>query len=145
TAYDIPILFLLAASGISVLVADDHRAALGLYRAYFIEPVALFYVAVGVLRNTAHLKRLVAALAVGSSAFALLNLAVFYRALLLNAVLVGDAPNALYGNANYVAMYMEPPFAFAVALLLLGNRLRWQALGAAWAAVTGASLVATFS
>src|SRR5205823_409134 len=106
--------------------------ALGLYRAYFLEPIALFYVAIDVLRRSAHLQRLVVAFAIGSSAFAALNLAVFYRALIANAVLVGNAPNALYGDANYVAMYMEPAFAIAAGLVLLGQTLRWKALGAAW-------------
>src|SRR5206468_3479991 len=38
TAYDILIAVLLVAGAISVVVATDHRGALGLYRAYFLEP-----------------------------------------------------------------------------------------------------------
>ena len=145
TAYDIAVLVLLGAGAVSVIVAGDHRGALGLYRAYFLEPVALFYVAVDVLRRTDHLQRLVVAFAAGSSAFAVLNLVVFYQALIANAVLVGNAPNALYGDANYVAMYMEPPFAIAAALVLLGQSTRWKALGAGWLLLTGAALLTSFS
>jgi len=133
---------LLVAGAISVLVASDHRVALGLYRAYFIEPVALFYVAADLLDREEHMQRLVLALAVGSSAFALINLEVFTRAVLAHDVHVGVAPNALYGNANYVAMYLEPPFALAAGLLLLGHGRRWKLVGAIWLAIVGAALVA---
>jgi O-antigen ligase len=145
TAYDLPIGLLLTAGAISVVVADDHRGALGLYRAYFLEPVALFYVAIDVLRRGEHLQRLVVALATGSSAFAVLNLVVFYQALAANAVHVGYAPSALYGDANYVALYMEPPFALAAALVMLGQGWRWKATGVVWLALTGAAIVTSFS
>jgi O-antigen ligase len=145
TAIDVPVLVLLAAGAVSVLVAADHAAALGLYRAYFLEPIAVFYVAVDLLKGKAHLQRLAFAFAAGSSAFAVLNLVVFARALLAQAVNVGYAPNALYGDANYVAMYMEPPFALAAGFLLLGRGLRWKLFGGIWLALTGAALLATFS
>jgi O-antigen ligase len=145
TSYDLAILVLLAAGALSVAVASDHRAALGLYRAYFIEPVAVFYVAVDLLRRTAHLQRLILAFAAGSSAFAILNLVVFYQAVAADAVYVGVAPNALYGDANYVAMYMEPPFALAVALVLLGHSWRWRLAGAVWLGLTSIALLASFS
>ena len=51
TPFDIPILALLAAGVVAVFVAGDHRGALGLYRAYFLEPIALFYVAVDLVRR----------------------------------------------------------------------------------------------
>ena len=43
TPLDIPILLLIAAASISVFIPPDTRAALGLYRAFFIEPVLIFY------------------------------------------------------------------------------------------------------
>ncbi len=145
TAYDLPVIVLLAAGAISVVVAPDRVVAAGLYRAYFIEPAALFYVAVDLLKGEQHLRRSVLAFAAGSSTFAVLNLSVFARALLAHSVDVGFAPNALYGDANYVAMYMEPPFALAAGFLLLSRELRWRLFGGIWVAITGASLVATFS
>ena len=145
TPLDIPIAVLLVAGAVSVAVAEDHRGALGLYRAYFIEPVLLYYVAVDLLRTDVDLKRLVLAFAIGSSAFAVMNLVVFYQALMANTVRVGAAPSALYGDANYVAMYMEPPFALGVALLVLGKNASWKALGAGWAVLTGAALLVSFS
>jgi O-antigen ligase len=145
TAYDIPIIVLLVAGAVSVLVASDHRAALGLYRAYFIEPVALYYVAADLLNREGHMQRVLLALAVGSSAFALINLEVFTRAVLAHDVHVGVAPNALYGNANYVAMYLEPPVALAAGLLFLGRNWRWKLAGAVWLAIVGSALMVMFS
>jgi len=40
------------------------------------------------------------------------------QALLNHSFHVGSAPNALYGDANYVAMYLEPPVALAAGLVL---------------------------
>src|SRR2546430_17189473 len=40
----LPALAFIAAGALSVLVSGDHRAALGLYRAYFIEPGAFFLI-----------------------------------------------------------------------------------------------------
>jgi len=145
TPYDIPILLLLVAGAIAVFVAKDHRGALGLYRAYFVEPIAIFYVAVDVVRRTDHVRQLLLAFAAGSSAFAVLNLIVFARALIAHDVHVGAAPNALYMDANYVAMYLEPPVAIAAGLVLFGDSPRWRWLGATWLAITGSALVLMFS
>jgi O-antigen ligase len=145
TLYDIPILLLLLAGAISVLVATDRVTALGLYRAFFIEPVALFYVGVDVLRRREEIGRLLLAFAAGSSAFAVLNMIAFTRALAANAVNVGNAPTALYSNPNYVAMYMEPPVALATGLVLFATTSRWRWLGVAWLAITGVALMLTFS
>ena len=145
TPYDIPIILLLVAGAISVLVAKDHRAALGLYRAFFVEPVAIFYVAVDLIRRSDHVQRMVVGFAIGSSAFAVVNLVIFTRALLAHAVNVGYAPTALYGDPNYVAMYLEPPIALAAGLLLFGPTPRWKLIGGAWLAITGPALVVMFS
>ena len=145
TGYEIPIALLLLAGAISVLVAQDHRGALGLYRAYFIEAVAVFYIAVDLIRRSEEVQQLELAFAIGSSLFALLNLVVFGQAVLAHNVHVGTAPNALYGDANYVAMYLEPPVALAVGLLIFGTTPRWRLIGGAWVLITGVALILTFS
>ena len=145
TPYDIPILALLLAGAIAVAVPVDHRAALGLYRAYFIEPVAIFYVATDLLRGEQNLGRAVVSFAIGSSLFAVLNLVVVAQALLHHTFHVGSAPNALYGDANYVAMYLEPAVAFAMAVFLFGRTPRWRWLGAVWLPITGLALLLTLS
>src|SRR5579864_9537760 len=52
TRYDLPIAILLLAGAIAIFVAKDHRGALGLYRAYFVEAVAIFYIAVDLVRRS---------------------------------------------------------------------------------------------
>jgi O-antigen ligase len=145
TPLDIPILLLLLAGAISVFVARDHRGALGLYRAYFVEPVAVFYVAVDLLRRIEDLGRALLALAAGSSAFAILNLIVFAQTVANHQLIVGSPPSALYGDSNYVAMYLEPPVALAAGLVLFASNSRWRWLGAGWLAITGTALFVMFS
>ena len=94
TPFDIPIVLLIVAASISVFLPPDHRAALGLYRAFFIEPVLIFYVAVDVLRGEQYLRRAVISFAVGSSLLAFLNLVAVAQALLHHTFHVGGAPNA---------------------------------------------------
>lgn len=146
TRLDIPIVLLLVAAGISVVVAKDHRAALGLYRAFFLEPVALYYVGVDVLRRTDDFKRLLVGLAIGSSIFAVLNVYVFLKAYLPHhTVSIGAAPNALYMDANYVAMYFDPIIALATGIVLFGGSARWRLFGAAWLAISVTASMVMFS
>src|SRR5207244_3027736 len=51
TPYTIPIVLLLIAGVIGIGVAPDPIRALGIYRAYFIEAIAIFYIAIDVLRT----------------------------------------------------------------------------------------------
>jgi len=145
TRYDIPVILLLVAGAIAIFVAKDHRAALGLYRAYFVEPVAVFYVAVDLLKGTEHRMSAVLAFAVGSSVFAALNLVAFGQALAAHHVSVGLAPHALYDDANPVAMYLEPPFALAAAFLFFGQTSRLKLMGLVWLAFVGSALLVMFS
>lgn len=145
TPYDIPIVLLVVAATIAVFLPPDHRAAIGLYRAFFIEPVLIFYVAVDVLRGERHLRRAALSFAMGSSLLAVLNLIAAEQALVHHTFHVGGAPNAVYGDANYVAMYLEPPVAFALAVLLFDRAPRWRWLGGIWLAITGLALLLTLS
>ena len=145
TPFDIPIVLLILAATIAVFIPQDKRAALGLYRAFFIEPVLIFYLAADLLRGERNLRRAVISLAIGSSLFAILNLIAVAQALVNHTFHVGSAPNALYGDANYVAMYLEPPVAFAVAVFLFDRSPRWRWLGAIWLPITGLALLLTLS
>jgi O-antigen ligase len=145
TPYDFPILFLLLAATIAVFVASDRRGALGLYRAFFIEPVLIFYVAVDLLRRTEAIGRVLLSFAIGSSAFAVLNIVAFGRALVADQVQVGAAPSAIYGDSNYVAMYLEPPVAIALGLVLFAGIPRWRRIGFVWLLITVLALLLSFS
>ena len=145
TPFDVPIVLLLVAGAIAVFVPKDHVAAAGLYRAFFVEPVLLFYVASDLFRDRSTLARALIAFAIGSSLFAFLNFGAFAIALQASAVHVGDAPTALYNNPNYVAMYMEPAVALATGFLLFAMTPRLRMFGIAWLAISGLALMLTFS
>ncbi len=121
TRYDVAILLFLVAGAIGVLVAPNHRAALGIYRAYLIEPVAIYYVVVDVVRRPRHFEWCILGLGAAGAALAVLNAVEFVRvaqAGLLN--LVAFVPVAVFTTANAVAMFLEPLIAIAVGFVLFG-------------------------
>lgn len=145
TAYDIPILLLLLSGLISIVVAKDHRGALGLYKAYFVEPIILFYVAAGMLRRREHFQTLLLGFGIGTSVFALLNIGWFVVAFFSKTIESGAPPSAIYTSSNEVAMFLEPPAAFAAALVLFSDDRRHRRLALAWAAILAIALALTFS
>ena len=145
TSYEIAIALLLLSGAISVVIATDHRAALGLYRAYFIEPIALFYVATDLLRRRRDFRTLLLGFGIGTSLFALLNIGAFVAAALQHAIHIGAPPSAIYTSSNAVAMFLEPPLAFAIGLLVFCDERRDRLLALVWALVLAAALVLTFS
>jgi O-antigen ligase len=145
TPYDIAIVVLLLSGVISVFVAKDHRAALGLYRAYFIEPVVLFYVATDLLRRRSDFRTLLIGLGTGTSIFAVMNVVVIAAAALQGTIQIGAPPSAIYTSSNAVAMFLEPPAAFAIGLVLFADERRDRLMALAWAAILAVAFVLTFS
>jgi putative inorganic carbon (HCO3(-)) transporter len=143
--YDIGIAVLLLSGAISVFVAKDHRAALGLYRAYFIEPVALFYVAAALLRKRGDFRTLLIGFGIGTSIFAVMNVVVFAAAAFQNTLHFGAPPSAIYTSSNAVAMFLEPPAAFAIGLILFAEERRDRLMALAWALILALAFVLTFS
>lgn len=138
-------LFLVAAA-VAVLVSPDHRAALGLYRAYVLEPIALFVVAGAVVRTEARARALVVALWLGGGVVGLANLAVVLNALRHHTLNVAIAPPVvIYMTPNAVALYLVPLVALAGALLLHAEDRRLRLAAAAFAAVGVAATLASFS
>jgi len=62
-------------------VNPDHLGALGIYRAYFIEPVVIFYVAVDLMRRPGEFRTVLAGFAAGTTVFAIMNLGAWAIAL----------------------------------------------------------------
>lgn len=144
-APNIAIALLLLSGVISVFVATDHRAALGLYRAYFVEPVVLFYVASDLLRRRADFRTLLMGLGIGTSIFAVMNVVVFAAAAFQNTIHFGAPPSAIYTSSNAVAMFLEPPAAFAIGLVLFADERRDRLMALAWALILAVAFVLTFS
>ncbi len=145
TPYDIPILLLLVAGACAVVVPPDRWHALGLYRAYFLEPIAVFYVAFDLLRRPGQARGVVLALAIGSSIFAVLNVVAFFVSFAQGTFILGSPPTALYTSGPEVAMYLEPPVALAAGLILFADQRRDRLLALAWLAFLIPALTLTLS
>ncbi len=130
TPFDIPIALLLLAGLIGIAVAPDHERALGIYRAYFIEALACFYIAVDLLRMRDEVRVFLAIAAVGMCAMAVGEIVSFAYVFAQHKLLLTDAPAFLNTSPNSVAMYLEPPLAFALAFSVFPSRAkeRWVAL-----------------
>jgi O-antigen ligase len=130
TPYDIPILVFLVAGAIGIFVAPDHRAALGVYRAFLLEPIAIFYVAAALLRSAADLRPLLVSGAVSASLFSLAVIVTFAGVLIGGHLHPNNAPGVFGINPNAVALYLEPIAAVAAGFVLFAGdrRSRWMAL-----------------
>ncbi|TMD93338.1 MAG: O-antigen ligase family protein, partial [Chloroflexi bacterium] len=130
TTYDIPILLLLVAGVMGIVASPDHTRALGIYRAYFVEAVLVFYMAVDLIRSKKELRTVLLGGAAGAAVLAIGQVAVFVVALAHHSVQIDNAPAFLNTSANAVALYLEPPLAFAIGFALFpsSSRERWPAV-----------------
>jgi O-antigen ligase len=129
----------------AVLVPPDRWHALGLYRAYFLEPIAIFYIAIDLLRAPGQVRRLLVGLGVGSSIFAALNVVAFFVSLIQGTFVLGSPPTALYTSSPEVAMYLEPPFALAAGFVMFADQRRDRVMSLAWMAFLAPALALTLS
>jgi putative inorganic carbon (HCO3(-)) transporter len=131
TPYDIPIALLLVAGVIGIVVSPDHVRALGIYRAYFLEAIACFYIAVDMLRTREELRAVLLVAAVGSGLMAIGEIVLFAIVLAQHQLDLSGAPAFLNTTPNAVAMYLEPPLAFAIAFTVFPSqpKERWLAAG----------------
>ncbi len=132
TPYDIPIGLLLVAGAIGIAASPDHLRALGIYRAYFVEAIACFYVAVDLLRTRRELTTFLLVAGAGSCLMAVGQLVAFALAVAHHQLDLSAAPSFLNTSANADAMYFEPPLAFALGFTLFASRPkeRWVGGGA---------------
>jgi O-antigen ligase len=145
TPYDILILLLVVAGALAVGVASDHWAALGLYRAYFLEPIAIYYVAVAILRTPEHRRWLLGALAIAGTVVSVANLSLFVAHPQSVRIGIAVVPVAIYNSPNFVAMFLEPLLALAVALVLFGVRASHRRLAGAFLALAVPAVLLSFS
>jgi putative inorganic carbon (HCO3(-)) transporter len=119
TPFTWPAALFLLAGAISVIAPPDHRAALGIYRAYFIEPIAFFFVLSNVLRTSLQAALVAAGLGLAAIVVGVANSFVVLNALRHHTLdLSQTAPVVIYTNANDVALFLVPLIALAGSLLL---------------------------
>ena len=138
-------LFLLA-SLISVAVSPVHTSAAGLFRAYVVEPMALFVVTTGVVRDEQRARVLLGGLWLGGLAAAIPNLFVIEQAArhhTLNLALA--APVAIYNNVNELALFVVPLLAVAGAVALHAADVWLRRAATLFFLIAGAALLASFS
>jgi O-antigen ligase len=129
TPYDIPIALFMLAAVVAVFIAPDHRGALGIFRAYIVEPIAIYYVVTAVFETAEAPQTLLAAWGAGTILFAIDEVFVFLRAFLSGGLIPGHAAAAFDINPNSVAMYLEPLIGVAAGFALFGRgRQRWAAI-----------------
>ena len=145
TPYDIPIVLLLVAGAIAVFVPADKWHALGLYRAFFVEPIAILYVTVDLLRRPAETRWVLLGLGIGTSIFAVMNIVAFAVAYAEGTIVLGSPPTALYTSSPEVAMYLEPPLALAAGFVLFSSERKDRLLAIAWMAFLLPALALTLS
>ncbi|MBO0727610.1 MAG: O-antigen ligase family protein [Acidimicrobiaceae bacterium] len=115
----IPTLVFLAAGVVAVVHSPLRVSALGLYRAYVVEPVAIALVMVTVVRKVSQAWAIIAGFWVGGAVLAVANIDAVLTAVLHHHLNVQiSAPVALYTSANSVAMYLVPLVALAAGGLL---------------------------
>ena len=121
TPLDIPIALFVVAALIGIAVAPDHRGALGIVRAYVLEPVAMYYIAIAILQSAVAMDTLLAVWAAGAIAFSALEIATFARAVVTHTLNPSFAAAAFGINANSVALYLEPLIGLAAGISLFGS------------------------
>lgn len=133
---------LLFAAVVATFVAPDTRAALGILKAYFIEPITLFLVAVTTLKTTKDIRRVLAGLLAGAAACSLF--AIFQCLTGLGLPIPWDAELRATGPFPYpnaLALYAGP-----IAVLGAWESVRvFRADGArrAWPWIVGTLLAIT--
>jgi O-antigen ligase len=139
------ILFILAGA-ISVVVSGDHRAALGLFRAYFLEPAAFFLILAAVASTPRRVGLILLGFAAGGTIVAVSNGAVVLNAVRHHALdLAVTPPVAIYQTANAVALYLIPLVAVAGAILLHGRGRAERWLSGLFLAVAVPACLLSFS
>jgi O-antigen ligase len=110
--------FLLAAT-IAIFVSADHRAAWGIWKAYFIEPIMLYLVIVNAVRST-NRRWLVWALGLSALTIAGVALAQYFGWLTSPEPWVSESPKrmtSLFDYPNAVGLYLTPIIAVFMTFL----------------------------
>ena len=141
----LPALVFLLAGAIAVVTAPSKVAALGLYRAYLLEPMAFGFALVNVVRTPVRALQIMSGLFVGAAVAGLANSVVVADGLIHHTYQVTQSPPVIiYLTANAVALYVVPLVAVAGSLALYGQRLE-RAIGAAFVAAGLVITVMSFS
>lgn len=144
--FTVPAILFLLAGAISVLVAPQPVKALGLFRAYLVEPIALFVVISAVVITQRRALVVLGGLGVAGTVVAVFNAFVVLQAIRHHTLNVAVAPPVvIYTTANAVALFLVPLLGVAASLVLFA-RDRVERLGAgAFLVMAGVATLLSFS
>ena len=144
--FTFPALAFLLAGAISVLVAPDRRAALGLYRAYFIEPIAFGVIVATIVDSNRRALMLLGGLAAGGLVAGAANSIVVLAALRAHALDVTlTPPVVIYNTSNAVALYLVPLVAVSAGIVFYGVNPKLRLVSGAFTALALIAVVLSFS
>lgn len=146
TPLTIPLALFVVAGAISVIVAPDRRAALGIYRAYLLEPMAFFFVLSTIVRSFRHAGIVLAGLGIAGLVVGTANAAVILNALRHHTVSPGvTGPVTIFTNANDIALFLVPLIAVAGAITLYARDDVVRAAAAIFLLIAGLATLLSFS
>lgn len=141
-----PAAMFLVAGVVSIVVAPQPVKALGLFRAYLVEPIALFVVVSTVITTRRRAMIVLGGLAVAGLAVSIPNAFVVLQAIRHHTLNVAVAPPVvIYTTANAVALFCVPLIAVAASLVLYARDRTERLAGAAFLAVASAGTLLSFS
>lgn len=117
----LPGLLLLLAATIDTAISPDRRGALGIWKAYFVEPAAAGLVIAAIAARRDRARLLLAGLGVAGTVVALLNIVNSLGAVATHSFNVVTPPVVIYNTNNAVPLFLEPLVAFGLALLFFGD------------------------
>jgi len=142
----LPAVLFLAAAALAVVVAPTRTAALGIYRAYMLEPAALALVIASVVRTPWQGLLLMAGFWLGACVLSIANIDLVLRTARLHGLNVhGPAPSAIYLSPNSVALYLVPLLAVAGSVMLHGISPAGRVAAAVFVAIAAPATIITFS
>ncbi|MHB1576597.1 MAG: O-antigen ligase family protein, partial [Candidatus Dormibacteria bacterium] len=135
TPFTVLIGVLLVAMVIGVAVSPDKRDALGIAKAYIVEPVLYFFIVINVLRSSWDWERLTYGLYVSGAVVAVSQFVALVgslRAHTFNINTNPPVPTWLWTNNNFGGIFLDPLVGLALGLALFGGvrhrRVHWAML-----------------
>lgn len=146
SALTLPTVLFLLSGAISVVTAPSRVAALGVFRAYLVEPVLFAMVVVTIVRAPARAYLLVAGLCAAGTVLAVANSAVVLRAIVNHTFKVAGAPPvAIYTAGNAIALFLVPLIGVAGSLALHGRGRLIRVASVVFLAIAVPAAIITFS
>ena len=146
TPLTVAALIFLLAGAIEVVASPDRRAALGIYRAYLIEPVAFFFVLGLVVRRWRDATVVMAGLAAAGLIVGIANSVVILDAIRHHTISPGvTGPVTIFTNANDIALFLVPLIALAGSITLYSQDRRERIVAVVCLAFAAVSTLLSFS